>query len=734
MKKLNIGRNGKNKEKNGASGSSQGNHSSAEGDVKAQTSRHNLVNSSAKQLKELALTNPAKSVGTKLFLFIFCSIVACVLIVGLIAYSQSKGIVEEKVSSASYQTIDQTAGKLDLMFKNYEDLTMQILIDKEVHQHIDDMSKAADDFSYFESSRKLTEKLSNYVMGNNTVAGVLLVPINEKLQPISAGSSGVVNLQEIKSKEWYKSVEAAGGGAVWVAPQKEGITDGIANKKAATIAVSRLLKNSSSNEAVYVLIMEVEVRHIIAQFSSLQLGEGSAVAIIDQQNHVAAAVDIERITEPANIAQLKDDSGSKHMDTTSGEAVLVSYKQLTSMPWKLVATIPVHELVKDADVIRNLTWIIVLFASILALIISMIVIRTIAHPLVQLRNLMNEGERGNLTVRSAMTKRQDEIGQLALSFNRMMAEITSLAKQTTMSAEEVWKTASELTDASKKTALSAREIAVATEEIAGGATSLAMEAEKGSDLTGSINEQMKMVISSNGQMVESAAEAQKASEQGTAYMGVLIQKTGMTEEMTRSMVEKVDKLKESTGSIRKILDVLNNLTKQTNILSLNATIEAARAGAAGKGFMVVADEIRKLADQSRQSIGVVASITDTIQQEIDATVSVLSDAYPLFQEQIGSVKEANQIFLTVQGQMGEFITRLDLVTSSIGSLNESQAVLSEAMSNVSAVAEESSATSEEVASLSSEQMNISNGLVRLSDKLDTVSRELKESLSKFKID
>src|SRR5690606_26131053 len=120
-----------------------------------------------------------------------------------------------------------------------------------------------------------------------------------------------------------------------------------------------------------------------------------------------------------------------------------------------------------------------------------------------------------------------------------------------------------------------------------------------------IGEQVQSVIDSNVQMGQAAGEVEQASQRGSSYMGTLTVKTGQTEEMTRSMVDKVDKLKESTGSIRKILDVMGNVSKQTNILSLNATIEAARAGTAGKGFMVVADEIRKLADQSRQSIGVV---------------------------------------------------------------------------------------------------------------------------------
>jgi methyl-accepting chemotaxis protein len=234
-------------------------------------------------------------------------------------------------------------------------------------------------------------------------------------------------------------------------------------------------------------------------------------------------------------------------------------------------------------------------------------------------------------------------------------------------------------------------------------------------------------------MGQSANEVEEASRRGSDYMGTLIEKTGQTEEMTRSMVDKVDKLKDSTRSIRKILDVLGNLTKQTNILSLNATIEAARAGNAGKGFMVVADEIRKLADQSRQSIGVVGEVVEKIQSEIDETVAVLSEAYPIFQEQIESVREANQIFYVVQDNMNDFVHRLESATGSVRHLEDAQSTLSMAMSNVSAVAQEASATSEQVASLSNEQLGISDGLVQLSNRLEAVSGQLKESLSRFTV-
>lgn len=683
-------------------------------------------------LKETKLNNPIRSVGMKLLVLISVSIIACVAIVGLLSYSSAKKLVEDNVSEASLQTIKQVANNLDTVFQNYTDLSMQIMIDKDIRDGLVTFVGRQDEFESLMTSRDIGERLANYIMSNSTISGVALIPTESEIATISGGlADGTQAAKQVES-EWFKQVVQLDGRAMWIEPQEGGI---IAAKDASSIAIARLVKNIGVMDETFVLVMEIPVAGISERFRDVDLGNGSELYVVNNASEFITNDDITQIGQAASVSLPADsESGRPNLKDLNGDNVLAAYQTFQAADWKLVGTIPVEELAKQASVIRNLTIWMVLIGAIIAFAIGMLVIATVAKPLVQLRNLMVEGARGNLTVRSNGGDRRDEIGELARGFNEMMTQIQALALQTTRSAVEVLNTASELTDASKKTSIAAKEIAVATEEIANGATSLAVEAEKGSDLTSQMNVQMNEVISANEEMSSSAVEVEKASRQGTAYMGVLIEKTGTTEEMTRSMVEKVDALKDSTGSIVKILDVLNNLTKQTNILSLNATIEAARAGAAGKGFMVVADEIRKLADQSRQSIDVVAQITAKIQGEIEETVSVLSKAYPLFQEQITSVKEANSIFLQVEAQMGQFSDKLTSATQAVTSLEQSQSVMSDAMTSVSAVAEESSATSEEVASLSSEQLSISEGLVRLSDKLDAVSRELKESLSKFKME
>ena len=678
-----------------------------------------------------AKLNPVRSVGLKLFLLIFFSILACVLTVGMLAYNESRSMVERKVSEATQQTVNQVADNLDIFYQTFEDLSLQIMVDKDIHALIGEMTASGEDFARFEATRALSDKLAMITLSNSVVKGISLIPLTEGLNPLTAGSAQSPKAAALKETEWFKRTVELDGRTHWVAPQPEGLT---VSTSTPVIGLSRVLKDSVSSQANYVMLLEFQSSSLTERYEDVSLGEGSELYIIDAAGNYVVAADPALIGQPAAVTIPDGDKdGSLKLTDKEGTDVLTVYNTFDRVDWRLVGTIPVESLVKDADAIRELTVLTAAVAAVLAIAIGAVVIVTVGRPLVRLSALMGEGAQGNLTVRSTIRKRRDEIGQLSSSFNGMMAQITELAQRTTRSAEDVLLTAGELSDASRRTAQSAKEIAAATEEIAKGATSLAVEAERGADLTGTIGGSMEKGTSANDEMGRSAAEVEHASVQGTEHMASLIEKTGLTEEMTRSMMNRVDKLKDSTRSIVKILDVLNNITKQTNILSLNATIEASRAGAAGKGFMVVADEIRKLAFDTRQSIDVVAQITQSIAQEVDETVQTLTDAYPLFREQIDSVKEANGLFLGVQSQMAQFVQKLEVATSAVDELGESQALLAEAMTNVSSVAEEASATSEEVASLSSEQLSVSEGLVQLSGKLDAVSRELKEALTQFKL-
>ncbi|WP_438347056.1 methyl-accepting chemotaxis protein [Paenibacillus sp. FA6] len=677
--------------------------------------------------KQIRKFNPSRSVGVKLFLIFFTAIVAFVLLVGIMSYIKAKNTIENTAANANKQTIIQTSEKLDIILKQFEDVSMQLFFDTEMQQLIGGLTESdISDYDLFVATDKINGKLTSQVNTNSAINGIFIVPPDAEMRPITSGNIST-DMETVRSQPWFGLIKDKNG-TMWV-PTEAGV------QGEPTFKFVRSLKSLTGMSKTFVLVMEFKQDVLEEQLRGVNLGTGSKLEIDTSDGQVVASSVVGEAgnqTEFTFMADQEELSNDLNATDEGGTEVLAVYNTLKTTDWKVIGAIPTSELVKDARGILTFTIISAISVAVLAVLIGLLLVRMIARPLVNLRNLLIEGSKGDLRVRSKHVS-NDEIGELSGSFNVMMEQITNLVNQTNNTAQDVLDTASELSDASNKTALSAREIAVATEEIANGASSLATEAERGNELTEHISQQMQTVISANNEMGKAARDVENSSELGTSQLNDLLDQTHQTENMVGSLMKKVDGLKETTMSVNKVLEVLQNVTKQTNILSLNATIEAARAGAAGKGFMVVADEIRQLADQSRKSIDMVGQITDRIMGEMNETVDALSEAYPLFQHQMTAVKETNDIFVSVQGQMGDFIQRLDSVTQSIEGLSQTQSILSDAMSNVSAVAEESSATSEEVASLSNEQQSIGNQLVQLSGKLENVSTELKETLSRFTV-
>ncbi|TVX94781.1 methyl-accepting chemotaxis protein [Paenibacillus agilis] len=673
------------------------------------------------------------SVGIKLFIIFLVSVTLLVVSIGLFSYDRSRTIVEEQLSLSQQQTLIQAGEKLDLLFNNSVKLSNQVLFDKQLHTNLSNVYRGdkSNSFELFEQTKQIESELKGYVFGNNTLFSMFFIPLENNGTPIFTSGTPSDALSTAREKDWFKEAVNKKGQPVWIPSSAKGVAE---QSPKPIFSMARLVNDLKTNEPQFVMVMEIYVQSL-ADHLKWDQSQGGFIQIVDTKGKLVLDNDLSKLGQAPAIQLTPQDqanSGKQIVDSAEQGELLGSYFVSRETGWILNGFTPVQSIVKETNSIRNVTWISVGVGIIVAALLGYYVMRMVGKPLKRLRDLMMEGAEGKLGLHMEH-RSSDEIGQLSTSFNTMMERIKDLVQRTDESAQAVLLTAGQLSEASRSTASSAKEIALATEEIAKGAASLAVEAERSNDCSEQTTNKMQQVVEMNVEMFHAATEVQQQSQRGTSYMNELSTKTAATEQIVRSLVAKVDALKDSTQSVRQILDLLNQMTKQTNILSLNAAIEAARAGAAGKGFMVVADEIRNLADQSKQSIEVVGQITASIQREVDETVTMLGEAYPIFREQLGAVKEADMIFHGVESQMIALFERLDSATSAVNELDESQRIMTEAMSNVSAVAEQSSATSEEVASLSNEQMLVSNRLVELSTELEQVSNDLQERLKQFSI-
>ncbi|MEK5448760.1 methyl-accepting chemotaxis protein [Paenibacillus sp. FSL R7-0331] len=676
-----------------------------------------------------AWLNPSKSLGMRLFLVFFITTMGIVLSLGYTSYSVAKHTIETNALAANEQTVQQTAEKLDVILLRFEDRLGELFYNKTIRQAVQSgTASGAEAEAKAAAAASIQSELDAWLEAAGNMQAVYLVPLEDSLPVLVSGTADSAFIEGMKQNGWFSQLQNQ--------PQSLWITQGL--KQGENTGVFHFAKSAeASGSAGYIAVCDIKTAEIESQLSKVSLGMDSYIQLLTDKDELIATSQHQEADSYLRLGGtlfngLNKDSGSLPTRDEQGKSILAVYGTLASSGWRVLGVVPSDNLIKDAGLILNTTYIAVAAAAVIAVLIGFWMVRMVSGPLNRLKTLMFQGAEGDLRVRTQV-KSRDEIGQLSGSFNMMMERINELVVHTNETALEVLGTADALGHASRKTAMAAKDIASATEEIAGGAGSLALEADRGNEMTERISGQTAQVIAAAQEMSSTAHSVGQSSKEGVAKLQELLVRTGNTGVMTGTLVQKVNELQETASSVIKVLDVMQNITQQTNILSLNATIEAARAGEAGSGFMVVADEIRQLADQSKRSIAVVADITETIMQDINDTVNALSQVAPLFSEQMASVQDTSEIFVSVQERMNQFIARLDSVSDSIAGLSQSQKGLSETIGNVSSFAEESSAASEEVASLSGEQQNVSDYLVELSGKLENASLKLRERLARFSV-
>ncbi len=227
----------------------------------------------------------------------------------------------------------------------------------------------------------------------------------------------------------------------------------------------------------------------------------------------------------------------------------------------------------------------------------------------ELLAVINQVARGDLSLRGKVTN--DALGNVADSVNYMLDSFTKVL-------ERVRKAAMEVTACSNN-------ILVAADEMQAGATQQDQEITNTSSAVEELTVSMKQVSNNAEASAEAARRALDAAEQGNRAVRDTLEGMQRIRSSVQATAKKIKSLGDRSLEISEIINVINDITEQTNLLALNAAIEAARAGEAGRGFAVVADEVRKLAEHSRSATKDIAALIKAIQAETNEAVVVMEE-------------------------------------------------------------------------------------------------------------
>lgn len=223
--------------------------------------------------------------------------------------------------------------------------------------------------------------------------------------------------------------------------------------------------------------------------------------------------------------------------------------------------------------------------------------------------IVSQIARGDLTLRGKVT--QDALGNVVDSVNYMLDNFTKVLERVRNAAVDV--------------STSANEILVSSEEMANGATQQDQEITNTSSAVEELTVSMKQVSNNAEASAEAARRALDAAEQGNRAVRDTLEGMQRIRASVQATAKKIKSLGDRSLEISEIINVINDITEQTNLLALNAAIEAARAGEAGRGFAVVADEVRKLAEHSRNATKDIAALIKAIQAETNEAVVVMEE-------------------------------------------------------------------------------------------------------------
>ena len=540
-----------------------------------------------------------------------------------------------------------------------------------------------------------------------------------------------------QEKAWYKQTMTAAQDSFMSSPVISQATGKIIVN---SIAVAR----NDAGQPVAMILAAIYVQSVMDKVQALQLGEKGYSLLVSKEGVYIVNPDEEAIMkkkiseeEDKSIIELGEkmlsgESGVYHF-TSGGNNMIAFYTPIKSTGWGMATLAYEDELFKP---VTSMLSIMIIISIVLLVLLSggiLITINKVMSPLGVMMDEMKLLATGDFRDRPSSIDSKDELGMLAQAVREMRQGVAKVMRSVSNSAESLAGSAEELNATTEQSSMAANQVAQSIVKVAEGTSQQLDSVEYTINTFENLNEAIQDMAQNSEKAANKTREASEIAREGEITLKTAIEQIKTIEKTSQETAKSVTTLSENSKQIGEIVGTISGIADQTNLLALNAAIEAARAGEQGRGFAVVADEVRKLAESSQEAAHKISDLIKVTQADTEQAIQDIgsgSESLKTGVENIISMGEAFRKIIAIVEQVSDQMQDISLASKSMASNGD------EIVENVREIGETSKSAAEEAETVSAateEQTASVHEIAGESTNLAKMASELQQEVKKFKV-
>ena len=537
-----------------------------------------------------------------------------------------------------------------------------------------------------------------------------------------------------RTRDWYKDTKKTGKMLV-----SEAYVDG--TSKELCVSITAPVKDKAG-KFIGAVCEDVSLKALGEQTKNvLYHGKGTGILIETQTGKVLATAGNEKVMGDikedeglgSKFAEMKEKGNGYFMTTEQGVDYVFAYTTVESTGWLLGISVEKDFVFAKANDLRIRYAVVSIIGIIITGLACLKFSGQIVSIILALTEHMAELAKGNLRLEDIKVDSKDELGQMADGFNAMSRNLRKLLQKISETAMQVASSSEELTAGAQQSAEAATNVAQTIVDVAMGVEKQLNSVDEAKQDVDTVFEDITNVTKQADQATEGSRQAKEAAEHGGSLMQSAVDRMGGIEKSVMSSAEVVKKLGENSQQIGQIVETISSIADQTNLLALNAAIEAARAGEAGRGFSVVAEEVRKLAEQSQQATEEIKVRIATIQADTEAAVAAMQSGTNEVQEGTAAINEVGTQFRQILGMVGDIERQMGDINRAIKTVSDGTTSIVSAVDDINEVSRATSDHTQTISAAAEEQSASSQEIASASQALAALAGDLQDIMKQFKI-